>query len=137
MSSFLFDRKGALAEVPQWFRRLFPYTKWGAELNARITPAFFTWLVGPMKTEAVDIGGQTQMSGVHIEKCRFGYLSPIFLFCHTGQYSVLSMCLCASRPLLSVITPFECRHSSNAKGVISVINVPSHSKSEVNGTTQM
>lgn len=26
-------------------RRLFPYSKWGAEVNARITPAFFTWLV--------------------------------------------------------------------------------------------
>lgn len=26
-------------------RRAFPYSKWGAEVNARITPAFFTWLV--------------------------------------------------------------------------------------------
>lgn len=32
-------------QVPDWFRRVFPYSKWGAELNARITPAFFTWLV--------------------------------------------------------------------------------------------
>lgn len=32
-------------QVPGWFRRAFPYSKWGAELNARITPAFFAWLV--------------------------------------------------------------------------------------------
>ena len=30
--------------VPPWFRRAFPYSKWGAELNAAITPAFFSWL---------------------------------------------------------------------------------------------
>lgn len=40
------------AQVPDWFRRLFPYSKWGAELNARITPAFFTWLVGVQRRHA-------------------------------------------------------------------------------------
>ena len=57
--------------VPPWFRKSFPYSKWGAELNARITPAFFTWLVGPMQTtEATLSDGTTQKSGVHIERCR-------------------------------------------------------------------
>ena len=57
--------------VPQWFRKLFPYSKWGAELNARITPAFFTWLVGPMQTqEATADNGVVQHSAVHIERCR-------------------------------------------------------------------
>lgn len=32
-------------QVPPWFRRVFPYSRKGAEINARITPAFFTWLV--------------------------------------------------------------------------------------------
>ncbi|CAD7702264.1 unnamed protein product, partial [Ostreobium quekettii] len=58
-------------EIPPWFRKLFPYSTWGAELNARITPAFFKWLVGPMETVEVEIDGQKQMSGVHIEKCRY------------------------------------------------------------------
>ncbi|CAL8467376.1 g6913 [Coccomyxa elongata] len=58
--------------VPPWFRKAFPYSKWGAELNARITPAFFTWLVGPMQTvEATLSDGTTQRSGVHIERCRY------------------------------------------------------------------
>lgn len=58
-------------EVPPWFRKLFPYSKWGAEVNARITPAFFTWLVGPMKTAPAVIDGQQQMSAVKIERCRY------------------------------------------------------------------
>ena len=62
--------------VPPWFRRLFPYSKWGAELNARITPAFFTWLVGPMETIEVEVvapdgTSSTQRSGVQIERCRY------------------------------------------------------------------
>lgn len=58
-------------EVPAWFRRVFPYTQWGAELNARITPAFFTWLVGPMETvEAAVDGGVVQQSAVKIKRCR-------------------------------------------------------------------
>jgi hypothetical protein len=58
--------------VPAWFRRLFPYTKWGAELNARITPAFFGWLVGPAAVEAGPVdGGLVQASTVRIEKCRY------------------------------------------------------------------
>ena len=57
--------------VPQWFRKLFPYSRWGAELNARITPAFFTWLVGPMQSkEALADNGVVQQSGVRIECCR-------------------------------------------------------------------
>ena len=46
--------------------------RWGAELNARITPAFFTWLVGPMTTVEVDIDGVKQSSAVHIKRCRCG-----------------------------------------------------------------
>ena len=57
-------------KIPGWFRRIFPYSKWGAELNARITPAFFTWLVGPMQTEEVDVNGVMQKSSVHIKRCR-------------------------------------------------------------------
>ncbi|KAI3429383.1 hypothetical protein D9Q98_005478 [Chlorella vulgaris] len=58
-------------QVPPWFRRVFPYSRKGAEINARITPAFFTWLVGPMQTAAVEIDGQQQMSAVKIERCRY------------------------------------------------------------------
>ncbi|EFN59961.1 hypothetical protein CHLNCDRAFT_133062 [Chlorella variabilis] len=58
-------------EVPEWFRRVFPYSKWGAELNAKITPAFFTWLVGPMQTAVTEVDGQQQMSAVKIERCRY------------------------------------------------------------------
>ena len=37
----------------------------------QITPAFFTWLVGPMQTvEATADDGEVQRSGVHIERCR-------------------------------------------------------------------
>lgn len=74
-------------QIPPWFRKVFPYSRWGAELNARITPAFFTWLVGPMETIEVDIrviqdgnnpsSSSTnsttvrQRSGVRIERCRY------------------------------------------------------------------
>lgn len=59
-------------EVPDWFRKVFPYSKWGAELNARITPAFFTWLVGPMEVvEVTADDGRAQHSGVHIKQCRY------------------------------------------------------------------
>lgn len=62
--------------VPAWFRKVFPYSKWGAEINAKITPAFFTWLVGPMQTVEVEFerpNGEVvvQNSGVHIERCRY------------------------------------------------------------------
>lgn len=57
--------------VPPWFRRLFPYSKWGAALNARITPAFFSWLVGPMEVVEAEVNGSTQSSGVHIKRCRY------------------------------------------------------------------
>ena len=64
-----------LAQVPPWFRRAFPYSRWGAELNARITPRFFGWLVGPMQVEeAVLPDGTTQRSAVKIERCRCGAL---------------------------------------------------------------
>ena len=33
--------------VPAWFRKLFPYSKWGAEVNAWITPTFFKWGSSP------------------------------------------------------------------------------------------
>lgn len=58
-------------KVPGWFRKLFPYSDWGAELNARITPLFFEWLVGPCKIVEVDISGKVLTSGVEIEKCRY------------------------------------------------------------------
>ena len=49
--------------------------QWSAELNARITTVFFTWLVGPMDLEADDVvfNGQTQRwrSKVKIKKCRY------------------------------------------------------------------
>jgi hypothetical protein len=56
--------------VPAWFRKLFPYSKWGAEVNAKITPAFFTWLVGPMDTQDVEVDGVLQKSKVYIKRCR-------------------------------------------------------------------
>ena len=60
--------------VAPWFRALFPYSSWGAELNARITPAFFGWLVGPaaVKEEPiVDFRGDAVRSAVRIERCRY------------------------------------------------------------------
>ena len=57
--------------VPRWFRRAFPYSRWGAELNAQITPRFFAWLVGPMEVaEATLPDGTVQRSSVKIERCR-------------------------------------------------------------------
>lgn len=58
-------------KVPAWFRNLFPYSDWGAELNAQITPLFFEWLVGPCKVTEVEIGDKVLKSGVQIEKCRY------------------------------------------------------------------
>lgn len=58
-------------KVPAWFRKLFPYSDWGAEFNARITPLFFEWLVGPCKVIEMEIGGKVLKSGVEIEKCRY------------------------------------------------------------------
>eukprot|EP00891_Asterochloris_glomerata_P009964 jgi/Astpho2/9964/e_gw1.00153.58.1_t len=57
--------------VPAWFRKAFPYSRWGAEVNAKITPAFFTWLVGPMQIEEAEVQGQMQRSSVHIKRCRY------------------------------------------------------------------
>ena len=63
-------------KVPAWFRKVFPYSKWGAEINAKITPKFFEWLVGPMQAIEVEFerpNGErvVQNSGVHIERCRY------------------------------------------------------------------
>lgn len=66
--------------IPPWFRKLFPYSKWGAQLNAKITPAFFTWLVGPMETVEVEVNGQVQRSGVHIKRCRLAQKPPLRRF---------------------------------------------------------
>ncbi|CAI5481777.1 unnamed protein product [Closterium sp. Yama58-4] len=41
--------------VPAWFRRAFPFSHWGAEANAAITPRFFSWLVGPCHVEEAEI----------------------------------------------------------------------------------
>lgn len=60
--------------VAPWFRRLFPYSARGAELNAKITPAFFGWLVGPAevkKEPIVDFRGEQARSVVRIERCRY------------------------------------------------------------------
>jgi len=57
--------------VPPWFRKLFPYSKWGAEVNAWITPIFFRWLVGPMERRETEINGRPQKSLVHITRCRY------------------------------------------------------------------
>lgn len=61
--------------IPPWFRKVFPFTAWGAELNAIITPTFFTWLVGPMErrqTEVTMPSGEvrTLQSAVYIKRCR-------------------------------------------------------------------
>lgn len=61
-------------KVAPWFRKLFPYSSWGAEANARITPAFFSWLVGPAKVreeKVVDFRGNEVRSAVKIERCRY------------------------------------------------------------------
>eukprot|EP00899_Mesostigma_viride_P004820 jgi/Mesvir1/14339/Mv09747-RA.1 len=58
-------------KVPALFRALFPYSKWGAEVNAQITPRFFTWLVGPMDIREEPVNGVLQKSTVHIKKCRY------------------------------------------------------------------
>ena len=57
-------------QVPQWFRDLFPYSKWGAEINAKLTLLFFNWLVGPMEIVEAEVNGEKQMSQVHIKQCR-------------------------------------------------------------------
>lgn len=57
-------------EIPQWFRNLFPYSKWGAEINAKLTLLFFRWLVGPMEIIEAEVDGEKQMSQVHIKQCR-------------------------------------------------------------------
>lgn len=57
--------------APDTFRKLFPPTKWSAEINAAITVPFFQWLVGPCQLKEVEINGQKQMSGVQITKCRY------------------------------------------------------------------
>lgn len=67
--------------IPAWFRRLFPYSKWGAEANAWITPTFFTWLVGPMEIEEAEIEGIRQHSQVHIKRCRSAFQDePIIIW---------------------------------------------------------
>lgn len=57
--------------APATFRKLFPPTKWSAELNAAITVPFFQWLVGPSEVVEVEVNGIKQKSGVHIKKCRY------------------------------------------------------------------
>ncbi|KAI5075494.1 hypothetical protein GOP47_0009570 [Adiantum capillus-veneris] len=57
--------------APATFRKLFPPTKWSAEINAAITVPFFYWLVGPSELMEVEVNGVKQKSGVHIKKCRY------------------------------------------------------------------
>lgn len=57
--------------VPPWFRQLFPYSDWGAEVNASITPRFFEWLVGPCEVESGDVEGRNLRSVVAIKRCRY------------------------------------------------------------------
>ncbi len=95
--------------VPPWFRKAFPYSKWGAELNARITPAFFTWLVGPMQTtEATLSDGITQKSGVHIERCRCVRSGCRHQntddFCYSSQWQTsMDQAACATRMMSAVV----------------------------------
>jgi hypothetical protein len=58
-------------KIPSWFRRLFPYSRWGAEANATLTLSFFGWLVGPMTVEEIEVDGVPQRSGVLIKRCRY------------------------------------------------------------------
>ena len=60
---------GAELRVPPACRKLFPFTRKGAELNAQLTLRFFPWLVGPMQVDADD------KAVVRIERCRRG-LAP-------------------------------------------------------------
>jgi len=55
------------------YRLLFPGDrKYACELNARITPIFFSWLVGPAEVQPVTReDGQVWASKVHISKCRY------------------------------------------------------------------
>ncbi|KAG0590005.1 hypothetical protein KC19_1G063300 [Ceratodon purpureus] len=57
--------------APAQFRKLFPPTKWSAEVNAAITVPFFQWLVGPAELMEIEVNGVKQMSGVKITKCRY------------------------------------------------------------------
>ncbi|CAI5530716.1 unnamed protein product [Closterium sp. Naga37s-1] len=57
--------------APATFRKLFPPSKWSAEINAAITVPGFKWLVGPCQLKEVEVNGQKQMSGVQITKCRY------------------------------------------------------------------
>jgi hypothetical protein len=58
--------------VSQTFRKLFPYTPKGAEINASITPMFFQWLVGPCSVNKIEVPGHGELnSGVKIEQCRY------------------------------------------------------------------
>lgn len=59
-----------MAELVQYLTLHLP-GRWGAEVNAKITPAFFTWLVGPMQIEEAEVQGQMQRSSVHIKRCRW------------------------------------------------------------------
>lgn len=59
-------------QIPEWFRKAFPYSHKGAEQNAAITPLFFAWLVGPCAVTIIDVPGAGQLkSGVQIEQCRY------------------------------------------------------------------
>lgn len=60
-----------LPRVPAWFRRLFPYSRWGAALNARVTPGAFGWLVGAARVIEIDVDGRPLRAGVEIERCRY------------------------------------------------------------------
>lgn len=57
--------------APATFRKLFPPTKFSAEINAAITVPFFQWLVGPAELKEVEVNGVKQLSGVQIKKCRY------------------------------------------------------------------
>lgn len=60
-------------KIPPLFRKLFPLSKWGAEVNATITVSMFEWLVGPstIKEDEVPALGGRAKSTVVVEKCRF------------------------------------------------------------------
>ena len=60
-----------LPRVPPWFRRVVPWSRWGAALNARVTPGAFGWLVGEARVIEIEVDGSPLRSGVEIERCRY------------------------------------------------------------------
>jgi len=64
------------ASVLSLLRRTIPANKWVCESNAWFAKKFFVWLVGECELREVEIESEngevrSQLSGVHIKKCRY------------------------------------------------------------------